>query len=299
VLGLRVHYSADPDKDPETEIGQAWQRGQLESGAYAGGFKGWRWQQHMEINPLSRAGTLVLPKMADDMGKIVVPEIKPSETYGWSFDAGLDYGVLNRCAFLVFGMNPLGHRYLLWEFSQPGGEIGGIPGFCREIIKCPWFRKVNGNIWADPSLWNRDQNMVGGLVAKYQIFEDNGVYMFPAKAKGQEADEVLSDRLNHYYWADVEKPLLFVARNCTAVLKYFPTLMYAEWAEDSAHEHGPKEKMKDLNVDEWDAMKYAEVAWPDYPRYRATEEAGTFHWYKSQTDPRRRAKLTPKSGNLY
>lgn len=298
--GIRVHYSADPTKDPETPVGAAWKRGQIESGAYPGGEDGWRWQQHMEINPAARAGTLCITSFKAVESRAVIDDLTPRDTFGWSFDAGLDWGVLNRAVFELFGMRPDGRRFLLWEFSEPGGEIGGIPGFARAIQRCPWFRKVNGSIQADPSLWNRDQSgamYAGGLTTRAQIFADNDVWLQPAKLRGQEADEIAIQRLNHYYWAQPEDPLFFVCKNAKWFLRNVPTTMYEEWSEALAPEKSFKEKMKDLNVDEWDAFKYAEVAWPDVPKYVPQPEPGTFGHYKMRV-----AALNPKgppSGKLY
>jgi hypothetical protein len=153
-------------------------------------------------------------------------------------------------------------------------------------------------IQSDPTLWNKDQNTLGGLVSKAQVFEEYGVTLARAKANGQQADDVLIDRLNYYYWKNPADPLFLICENARAVLKYWPTLMYQEWSEESMHDHAPKEKMKDLNVDEWDAAKYAEVYWSDYPRYVMQAEPGTLSWFKQQTDPRRLRNAEPKSGNL-
>jgi len=300
VYGIRVHYSADPEKDPETQLGAAWKRGQLESGAYPGGEEGFRWQQHMEINPLARSGTLCLPSWRGAESRVVIPDLSPRDTFGWSFDAGLDWGVLNRAVFLLFGMRPDGRRFLLWEFSQPGDEIGGIPGFAYQIQLCPWFKRVNGSIQADPSLWNRDQSSKaysGGLTTRAQVFGDCDVWLQAAKNNGQTADEVALERLNHYYWADPEDPLLFICQNARWTIKHFPTLMYEEWSEALMSEKAPKEKMKGVNVDEWDAFKYAEAAWPDVPRFVPQAEPGTMAHYKM-----RLAALTspkPQKGSLY
>ena len=300
VEAIRVHYSADPDKDPQTELGAAWKRGQLESGAYPGGEDGWRWQQHMEINPLARSGTLCLPSWRAVESRIIIPNLTPRDTFGWSFDAGLDWGVLNRAVFLLFGMRPDGRRFLLWELSEPGDDLGGIPGFCYEMQKCPWFKRVNGSIQADPSLWNRDQSgkqYSGGLTTRAQIFADSDVWLQAAKANGQTADEVALERLNHYYWGDPQDPLFFICENAYWTIKHFPTLMYEEWSDALMSEKAPKEKMRGLNVDEWDAFKYAEAAWPDVPKFVPQPEPGTFAHYKRMVAVLQAKK--PESGSLY
>lgn len=282
VYGLRIHYTADPDKDPETPIGAAWKRGQLETGAYMGGEKGWRWQQHMEINPQSRAGQVVLPKFRDGEDRIVIAPKRFGAMWNWSFDSGLDWGVRNQAVWLVFGMDPHGYRYLCHEISVPGGEIGGIPGLCQLIRAHPLFDKCNGTIASDPSLWNRDQNMAGGLVDKATIFRENGVDLVPARQKGQDADEVLADRLNYHYWAGCGTqgfdPLLKIFDHCVETIRRLPELMYEDHSEAIASQKSKKETIRDLHTDEWDAMKYAESMWPEGPTYRAPLHPGSFAW---------------------
>ena len=280
--GLRIHYSADPHKDPATEEGALWKADQLGSGAYAGGEKGWRWQQHMEINPLSRAGTVVLPFFRDIQEQIVIPDIPLNQQYGWSYDAGLDWGARNNTVLLVFGMSPHWKRYLLWELSIPGNECGGIVGICKEILRSPYFPMIEGSISADPSIWNEDQNTTGGLISKAQIFADNGVYLRKAKAKGQHADDVLVDRLNNYYWAGHDQPgfdpKLLICESARNTIKYLPTLMYKEYTEATGGQRQLQETIRDLHVDEWDAFKYAEVYWPEFPEHIAQSQPGTYAW---------------------
>lgn len=301
--GLRVHYSADPDKDPETDLGYKWKMGQLQSGAFEGGEHGWRWQQHMEINPLSRAGTLCIPAFRDIERQIVIPDLNPSQTLGWSFDAGLDWGAQNNAVFLVFGIRPDNRRFLLWEVSAPGNELGGIVGFCDYMQDCPWFERVNGNIQSDPSLWNKDQGSAQNrfMRSKASIFEECGVELVPARLKGQSADEIGLERLNYHYWRDPYyadfEPIFFICENAKNTIKNFPNLVYEEYSEATRHEHQLKETMKDLHVDEWDAFKYAEVATEDPPRYSPRPKSGTYGWFKHQYELRAVAKK--ESGDLY
>lgn len=301
IAGIRVHYSADPDKDPATEVGAAWKRGQLESGAYRGGEKGHLWRSHLEIDPLARAGTLCIPAFRHIQHLVVAPDIAHAATYGWAFEAGLDWGVRNRAVFLLFGMRPDGRRFLLREISVPGKDCGGIPGFCRLIRAVPWFARVNGDIQADPSLWNEDQNLETGLVSKAQIFGDNGVELVRAKNKGQSADDIALSRLNDYYWADPYSPsfdpLFFICEGCTGTIDNFPNLVYEEWSTASDGQKSLKEKMRDHNVDEWDAFKYAEALWKDVPKYIPPIVPGSMAWYKAKW--KEMEKPPPESGNLY
>jgi hypothetical protein len=72
--------------------------------------------------------------------------------------------------------------------------------------------------------------------------------------------------------------------------------MYEEWSEALAAEKSLKEKMKDLHTDQWDAFKYAEVAWPDYPKYTPGLQAGTLAWHKQRA---KRFERPAGAGNLW
>jgi hypothetical protein len=303
--GIRVHYTADPDKDPSTVQGAKWKFEELASGGYEGGEKGWRWQQHMEINPLSRAGTLCLPHFRDIQHKIVIPNIHPNETLGWSFDAGLDWGAQNNAVFLLFGIRSDNRRFLLWETSAPGNDLGGIVGFCDAMKECPWLERVNGNIQADPTIWNKDQGSAKDkfMRSKASIFEECQINLTKARLKGQDADEICLDRLNNFYWRNPHEkdfePLLFICDNAQGVIKNFPNLVYQEFSETTRHEHQLKEEMKNLHVDEWDAFKYAEVATETPPKYIPKPKSGSYGWFKQRYEAMGDKGKKPGSGNLY
>ena len=286
VPAIRLHYSADPAKDPKTPEGAKWVA--HESAKMVGGLNGWRWRQHMEIDPTARSGTLVLPMMSEQrvMEQVAIEPIPVSQQKYWAYDAGLDWGVLNKSVFLIFAMTAEKERYVVYELALEGQHCGGIPGFAQLMRQHPLFARVNGTIQGDPSLWNRDQNTSGGLRSKADIFAQYGVYMTPAKLKGQEADDILVDRLFGHYWAGWETPefapRLKVFKTCPGLLKTLSGLRYEEWSESLASERSPKEKIKNLEVDYWDAMKYAEVFWPQYPIYTPPPAVGTFMWYKQQ-----------------
>jgi hypothetical protein len=290
VPSIRLHYSADPNKDPMNPIGAAWKRGQLESGGYIGGEKGFRWRQHMEVDPTARAGTVVLPRFAEERHQIVIPDLNPSQMYGWSFDAGFDWGVRNLTVLLLFGMSPDGNRYLVWEYAAPAGEVGGVAEIAKTIKGQPLFHKFNGEIADDPSMWKAKQ-VAHGLKDVAGIF---GIDLIKAPIRGQEADDIMVDRLNHYYWQEGREPTLYICENAVQTIRTLPLLMYEEWTEALEHDHAKKEKIRDREVDCFDAFKYAESRWPDYPKWRQQAEPGSFAWRKQIDQARARP---PKAGD--
>lgn len=262
---LRVHYSADPEKDPDTDEGLKWLT--RTAATYAGGTASVAWQQHYEINPLVRDGELCLPMFTQIQDRVIIPPIKLESQVGWSYDSGFDWGARNNTVWHIYGNSPNGNRYEVHEFSRPANQVGGIFGVCEEMKAHPLFDRVNGRIQADPSIWNKDQNDErGGLRSKAQIFAANGVYLVRAKQKGQDADDVALERLSGYYWLGWEEddfdPRFFIFNTCRNTIRYWPQLHYEENPEASRSEKSLREKMHDLHVDEWDAFKYAEAARP-------------------------------------
>ncbi len=292
VSTMRVHYSADPDKDPLTDVGAAWLQSALSG--YPGGMGGVEWQQHMEINPMARSGERVFPFWHEIAPRIVIPAIPVEEQLGWRYDSGLDWGARNHSVWQVYGNDYHGNRYMAYELSVPGNEVGGILGFCELMKKHDLFHRVNGKIHADPSLWNKDQNTKGGLVSKAQLFSDNGVYLVPAKAKGQEADDILVNRLRGYYWANADSddfdPRLFIFDTCTATIRTWPLLRYEEWTEHYTGDRARslKETIHNYNVDQWDAAKYAESARPEPQHVKMRPPPGSFEHLRSLIRANRR-----------
>ena len=285
VSTMRVHYTADPDKDPQTETGSAWLQSALEG--YPGGMAGVEWQQHMEINPMARSGERVLPFWHEIAPRVVIDPIPVEQQLGWRYDSGLDWGARNKSVWQVFGNDYHGNRYMVYELAVPGNEVGGITGFAAIMKEHDLFHRVNGKIHADPSLWNKDQNTKGGLVSKAQLFADAGVYMVPAKSKGQEADDILINRLRGYYWANADSddfdPRFFIFNTCTETIRTWPLLRYEEWTEHYTGDRARslKETIHNYNVDSLDACKYAESARPEPQYAKIKPPPGSFDHLRS------------------
>lgn len=283
VLTTRIHYSADPDKDPATDAGKEWLI--RASQAYLGGMGSAEWQAHMEINPQSSSGERVLPYFNNIRDRVIVEDL-PEEVYRqWTVDSGLDYGARNPTVWLVFANDFEGNRYLVHEISIPANETNGIPGYCALMKQFPQFERLNGRIQADPSLWNKDQNTKAGLVSKAQIFAQNGVYLVSAQAKGKEADDVLLNRLNGYYWVDTDsddfEPKLFICKSAKQTIRAFPLMLWQDWQAAVQKNRAYKEAMVDNWVDQWDAMKYAEVARPQPASSSRRAPVGSFNYLRS------------------
>lgn len=257
VQSLRIHYTADEEKDPERE-GKGWFREALQG--VPGGYAGFRWQQHMEINPMARSGEPCLPMLEHSWNQIVIPPLPEREVAQMSLYAGFDWGARNDSVFNVYGMDGEGILYHVFEVSEPARQVGGILGLCALMRRFPFFERVNGRIWCDPSMQKHDQARGGSMMSILDVFASNGVYMTPSESKGQDADDLALDRLNYYLWSDWESPefypLLKIFNTCERTLHWWPKMRFEEWADTQAGHKPLKEKMKDYHVDQWDAFKY-------------------------------------------
>lgn len=280
--GLRIHYSADPEKDPKTPEGALWFNEEVAK--MDGGYDGSDWQQHMEINPMSVAGTRAIPYWGNIAPQVVVDDIPYEIASLWTLTSGLDYGARNKTVWTVRATDYEGNTYLVHELARPANETKGIIGFCELMKQSPYLARVNGRISADPSIWNEDQNTASGLISKAKMFEQAGVRIVPAKAKGQVADEILLNRLHGYYWAGWDEPdfvpRLLICRSCKETLMGIPRLMYQDRKGVAFDENSLVEKLVDRKNDWWDAWKYDEVSNnTSASRARVKDKPLSFEWF--------------------
>lgn len=260
-----LHYSADPDKDPATEVGKEWYSQAIKG--YPGGPEGHLWRQHMELDfGASRSQRMIDERWWDrNRGRIIVPDpVSHSPQVGWTYYGGFDYGKRNLTVFGVYAVDRSGVRHILWEFAKPGEHAGGVPGIAEAMKRCPYWDAVKFNIRADPSIWNDNQAQESGRYTSIaKLLADRGIYLKKAKLRGSEKDEVVHERLIHYYWADPGEPKLVIHQGCKQHIRQFTGLRWQEWTDATAEDHALKEKLVDRENDAWDAWGYAETAAPD------------------------------------
>jgi hypothetical protein len=282
IPSIRVHYSADPDKDPQTPQGLEWFTKAVQN--VPGGYDGHRWGAHMEIDPKSRAGMPVVPQWRKIESKVVIDDLPVELVRRWRLDAGFDWGVANKTVFQIFANDYSGNRFMVYELAVPAGQAGGVPGIARRMKAHPLFPIVNGQIAADPTVWNDTQSQGGGVVSNAVLFQKEGVHLKKARLRGQEADEIWEQKVNAYYWTGWDEPgftpRFFICRSCTETIGGIPNLRYQEWSPALADKNDLKEKFVDKRNDWLDAWKYAEVAMPGLPGGEIAQTAppGSFDW---------------------
>lgn len=121
ILVLRCHYSADPDKDPDTEKGRLWK----EEGKKKAPSDEW-WNQEQEIDFGARQGARVYHQFRNDDTQLVDPFPIPQE---WTRYFMLDTHPRKPHAMLWAAMSPDGDAYVyreLWP-SKIYGTNKNIP----------------------------------------------------------------------------------------------------------------------------------------------------------------------------
>lgn len=275
---LRIHYTCDPGKDSATPEGREWLARALQG--YSG-MDDVNWRQHMEIDPFVQSGRMVIPQWDSIKGRVVIDPIPLEAMHGWRFDSGLDWGASNRTVWQIWANDFQGNRYCVYEDAIPANEVGGVRGFAQRMKASPLFERVNGRIQADPSIFNVTQSQkTGGMVSNAQLFQAEGVFLQSAKTKGQGADEILINRLQGSYWAgmgtDDFEPSLFIFSSCTNLIRTIPIWRYEEWSPALAEDRSLKEKMRDFEVDSFDAAKYTECSISEPGKVNKTPPIGSF-----------------------
>ena len=242
---LEVHYSADPAKDPERD-GAAWIADAVKG--YVGGFESTGWKTEMEIDYNAGGGEPVFPFLTPD-SPIFVPEIPVDEALSrFRFYAGFDYGSVNPSHFGVWGVEPSGTAYKVWELHEPCVNLGD---FVARMKRCPYWGRLEYKV-CDWSMMNKTQrNRDGDLVTIHEQFEEHGVHFVRGK-RGADIPHIL--RLKSEYWSDPTSPKAYITAACPHTRQEYANLRWAEHASQAVElRSNKKEKVRDKDNHSFDA----------------------------------------------
>ena len=258
---VRIHYTADPIKDPNTPEGVKWLGEEIK------GYKGmtdWRWQKEMEINSTAQGGQLLFPFLAEFEAQIFVnPRNIPGSR---KLTAGFDYGSRNPSALLITAWDETtGVPETIWEYYQKpkkkeesDEEFRARKGYkatTRAIKACPYFEqlKMSGGIAADPSMWAETQQTKNGLKSMAYLFGQEGVHMFPAEKGG---DMAWYEYVSSKWWANPSKPTWKIWRTCPWLWQELQGLRFKDFSATIAVVRNPEESIVDKANHSADAIKY-------------------------------------------
>lgn len=187
IVVLRMHYSADDDKDPETEKGKFWLKNRLVG--YPGGIKGPNWRSEMEIDFTVYRGKPVYPGFVESV-HVAPSTLIPAR--GVPILRGWDAGLTPACAFSQLVPGP---RWLIFEGLHTTGREGvGITRFAQEVIEYsnmtyPGHRFQD---YGDPAFFQRSQTDERTCA---QILKSMGIDIIPGAIGSKTRDEVVRVQL--------------------------------------------------------------------------------------------------------
>lgn len=255
---IRIHYSADPNKDPDTPKGTEWLATELQ------GYRGKtdpRWRKEMEIDFSAHGGQLLFPYLLEHEKAIFV---RPYNIDGLRLAAGLDYGTRNPSAFEVLAKGNDQDIQVVWEYYEPPKRKDetdeavrarkGYKSLTAAIKKCPYFDSKLP-ILADPSLWNKTQEAANSkeITSVAELFKQEGVILTPGQ-RGR--DFACYERLDNDFWETPPNPKLTIFQNCEWLWWELKRLRFDEYTEATQVNRNLKEQIVDRDNHAWDAFKY-------------------------------------------
>jgi len=278
---LRLHYSADPRKDPiEGDLYPQLLKG------YPGGKEDPRWKKEMEIDYGALGGTRLFPHWEEwlEMGKIVIP---PFDPVGYRLYGSYDHGWRHPACYHVHGADGDGRLVTLWECWGSGIP----PTLMAEIIRghdvsLPDGRRMAGNpyagreiiIYADPHTEAKDNpNGRNPNQSTADIFAKEGV-IFDSAKRGE--DLTISGWLHGHFWRDPETPLYRITANCPQLIYEVGRQRFRDFSHKVALSKAQPEQLIDKDNDAWDSMKYFLQNFPpSLPLQKTNAPAGSFQWF--------------------
>ena len=240
----RLHYTADPDKDPA--INPAWIENSLKG--TPGGRNGHLWRKEYEIDFSAYAGQLlcgqIINKHRDKIIKHVIAESL------WNFYGSMDWGRNNPASFHVYAVDRQGIIYSIYEIYL---RDVSIPDFVSLIKACEWYQLLKW-ISADPSIWNNNQETKDGLRSLNDMFIDEGLTLFKASNRNEEL--AINELMDRWDKLDTQEPGFIISPKCQKQVWEFENLRYQELSTAMLDRVNNKENLVDKDNHSWDDYKY-------------------------------------------
>ena len=277
---MRLHYSADRRKDPDTEEGMRWFQSQVRG--YPGGQAGSKWQQEMEINFQIFGGRKVYPDWQERQAHVAIPAIRVPEE--WPIYAGYDYGTANPMSFTPIAFASIDECYQIDEIVETNLSV---PQQARLMKSKPYWGRIRGII-GDPSIWRKNQSDVERLKSIGEMFEDEGIYM--EKGRNEPGvDMSYVALLDGYLWQKKDSPKFKIFDHCVETLKCYRNLRKKQHttAHAIANMDDP-EGIVQKGIDPFDANKYVLLSRGFEVPEQIICMPGTWGWWAEQVEKKAR-----------
>ena len=248
-----LHYSADPEKDPETKEGREWvsrERAEIMADLNPG-----KWRAEYEIDFSVSGGDLVFPTFMRDKKDIVVSSF--NSTSATCYYGGLDWGIQNNTAFVIVAAQP--DRSFTTIFEKTWKKA--VPVVVAEEIKNHPLYEDLQFIACDPAIQSHLVVTASGHTTVAELLSSEihaGRHalkkLMPAHGR---SDEVCINLIRNL-WVG-EKKKYQILESCSNIIDEIAALEH----EESRGDKNLKEKIKDRNNHSWDAQKYILLSHPD------------------------------------
>jgi hypothetical protein len=277
----RLHYTADPDKDPATPAGTQWLETTL--AGWTGGVLGADWQQEYELNFRVERGKKVwqdfdqthYPYVTYDPNPKTNPDAPNIEKY-WNVWMGVDWGTQNKTVFTAHAIESSRRVYLFDELVYKEGDEHRAPSqIAEDLKKKVYFDRIVGYV-GDPAIWRQyfsDRAPKAGqrptLTSVGKMFQEHGILIQRGpNHEGVDSDYItlLDDKL----WLDKTDPIFMISRDCEETIDEFRKVQWLQHVSEATREKtDAPEKIRSKNVDAFDSCKYLHMSTnfedPDIP----------------------------------
>lgn len=189
-----IHYSADPDRDPE--INPEWKLAERKTYSSQGA-----WNREQEIEDYAGGGELVLADtLISHRKKIVIDDPLWMPDPRWNVLGGFDHGKTNPTALERVYSDFAGALICCGEYYQPGKEIWEHAAAIKQMAD---VRKIR-HCYGDPSIFPDTHQQSNGEQAKStnDLYVENGIAIF-TQFFGDRNDLSFAQRILSQHWANL------------------------------------------------------------------------------------------------
>lgn len=292
---LRVHYTADANKDPRTVEGMRWF---VEaSTGYPQGAQDPGWLKEMEIVYGAMGGTALFRLWDQYLPHVVIPPFAIEQTPHVKFYGSYDHGHIHNSAYQVHAVLPDGRKFTVWEFAAAQVPVRAIaeiikghdvflPHDGRTFMGNPYAGKEVVRI-ADPHIFERRGRVSDEPFDSIgDLFRDKyGVHF----QKGHNGGELMvASWLVGDLWQDMSAPKYQIFNTCRQLIYELPRLRYKQISAAVARQRAASEQLVDKENDSWDAMCQFLRMFPSTVAPKpARSMYGTFAYFQKQVKGRK------------
>lgn len=281
---MMIHYTADPDKDPETEEWKEWYDRERISKPLA------KWNKEYEIDFTTKSGKLIYGKEFCDFDETT--HFIKSREVPWEYILWLDFGQRNPTHALVAKYTPEGALYVIDEF-----EMAAIPSVTsKKMFKkfAPYIAERNPHEWItsenicekftfdqrrdfarntfqimviDPTTRNKNRTkVIDGEEQIYSVIEEFYDNWWEFEPGINDVDSGIT-RIREYLQLDKDwqSNLYFFIDKCPVLCNQFIKYRYQSMSEKMARDHNKSEKPVKKDDHGPDTLRYIIWTRPVHP----------------------------------